>query len=213
MTNLQLQLRFTQQLGISINKPIDIRTIEIEYYLNEGLNTFIKNWYSRYEMDENARKRLAPLVSTSKLTADSIGTYPNSQIFTLPDTCRYVVQERCDIKIQDCNSNIVTSSNVTVKPIKLDYYNLHIKNPFKMPYKELLWRIDLGNRTHTIIYGTDTIAIEYYYVTYLRNHNYIHLISQNPETTSCEILPEYHNEIVEEAVRIAIQTLNLIPNK
>lgn len=209
MTNLQLQLRFTQRLRNHIVNTIDIRTIDIEYYLNEGLRRFVDTWYAEFESNEAARKRLDALVSTITLTIDSAGSYPNSAVFVLPSNCRYIVQERCTISLNDCHGDTTTKTGVTVKPIKLDYYNFHIDSPFKKPYNDLVWRMDIGSRQHTLIYGTDTTTINNYYIVYIKNPLVITLLTGTPDATSCEILPEYHEEILDKAIDVAIETFNL----
>lgn len=209
MTNLQLQLRFEQRFHTHITKDLDIRTIDIEFYLNEGYRRFIEFWYNKYEADESARKRLSPLVALSILTSTGAGNYINSLYFTLPTDCRYIVQETVDISFTNCHGDPSTLTNVKVKPIKLDYYNAHINNPFKKPYIDLVWRMDVGSRRHELIYGTDTTTINQYKITYIKNPLTITLLSGTPETTSCEISAEYHEEIVDRAIESALDTFKL----
>lgn len=61
MTNLEMQLRLEQRLSQHLDKQLDLRTIDIEYFLNEGLRRFIEFYYSLFERDEAARKDLINL--------------------------------------------------------------------------------------------------------------------------------------------------------
>lgn len=209
MTNLELQLKFTQRLRNHLDNVIDIRTIDIEYYLSEGLRKFVDLWYLRFEFDEASRKRLNSLVDTAILTADYGGSFVRSLAYILPENCKYVVQERCTLNLLDCHGAPTIKEAVKVKPVKLNYYNFHINNPFKKPYKDLVWRMDIGNKIHILIYGEDTINITNYYITYIKNPNPITLLSGTPETTVCEISEEFHEEILDKAVETAIEIFNL----
>ena len=209
MTNLQLQLRFEQRLQNHINKTLDIRTIDTEFYLNEGLRRFVDDWYSQYETSEAARKRLGALVVSTTVVSVGNGTYPLGTLYNLPADCKYVVQERATIALQNCHNAPSVKTGVTVKPVKLDYYNFHIDNPFKKPYNDLIWRIDSGSRQHELIRGSDTTSITIYYITYIKNPAAITLLSGTPATSSCEILAEYHEEIVDKAIDVAIEAFKL----
>ena len=209
MTNLELQLKFTQRLGNHLSNAIDIRTIDIEYYLSEGLRKFVNLWYLKFEYDEAARKRLNSLVNNAILTADYGGSFPKSLVYELPENCKYVVQERCTINLLDCHNAPTIKEGVKIKPIKLDYYNFHVNNPFKKPYNNLVWRMDIGSKRHTLIYGADTINITNYYITYIKNPNPITLLTGTPETTTCEISEEFHEEILDKAVETAIEIFSL----
>lgn len=214
MTNLQLQARFEQRLQNHIKKKLDIRTIDIEFYLNEGYRRFTEYWYSLYEDNETARKRLSPLVVSTTLTRagaySGAGNHPNGELWDLPETCKYVVLEQVDISLIDCHGDPTTKTRVNVKPVKTDYYNLHIGNPYKKPYNELVWRLDVGSKIHELIHGTDTTRIENYHITYLTIPNTITLLTGTPETTSIEIEEEFHEEIIDKALEVAIETFKLI---
>lgn len=209
MTNLQLQLRFEQRLQNHINKTLDIRTIDVEFYLNEGLRRFVDEWYSQYETNESARKRLGPLVVSATVASVGAGSYPLGTLYNLPSDCKYVTQERATISLLNCHGATTSKTGVTIKPVKLDYYNFHIDNPFKKPYNDLIWRIDSGSRQHELIRGSDTTSITTYYITYIKNPATITLLSGTPTTSSCEILSEYHEEIVDKAIEVAIETFKL----
>lgn len=208
MTYLEMQLRFEQKLNNAINKTLDIRTIDIEWFLNEGYRLFIEDWYKFFETSEAARKRLNPLVGYYSTGTSTVGDHANGRYFIIGANVKYILQEEATISYTDCHGD--PASNVAyVKPIKLDYYNKHKRNPYKKPYIELVWRIDLGAGTkrHELIYGDDTNSISLYTLTYLANPSRITLLSGTPETTSVVISEEFHEEIVDKAVEVALKTL------
>ena len=214
MTNLELSIRFEQRLQNHIKKNIDIRTIDIEFYLNEGYRRFIEFWYNRYEEDESARKRLSPLVATvtrertDATVPSTTGAHPRGEFWYLPTTYRYIVLEEVTHDLNDCHGD-PTINRCRVKPVKLEFYNLHIDNPFKKPYKDLVWRLDIGNKTHELIIGSDSTRVKQYHLTYIKNPSTITLLTGTPETTSVEISTEFHEEIIEKALEVAIETLQL----
>jgi len=209
MTNLNLQLRFEQRLQNHIAKVLDIRTIDVEFYLNEGLRRFVDEWYRSYETNEAARKRLGPLVVSTTVVSAGAGSFPLGTLYNLPADCKYVVHEHATTALPNCHGAASVKTGVTIKPIKLDYYNFHIDNPFKQPYNDLIWRIDSGSRQHELVRGSDTTSITTYYVTYIKNPASITLLTGTPTTSSCEILAEYHEEIVDKAIEVAIETFKL----
>lgn len=210
MTYLQMQLDFEQKLNNHINKSLDIRTIDIEMYLNDGYKAFIEDWYKVFESNEAARKRLNPLIGYYITNESTVGDHTNGRYFTIGTNIRYILQEEAIVNIIDCKGNPITYV-AEVKPVKLDYYNKHKRNPYKKPYFKLVWRLDLGNGTkrHELIYGDDTISIAQYSLTYLANPSPITLLSGTPETTSVVIAEEFHEEIVNRAVEKALSILQL----
>jgi len=210
MTNLELQLRFEQRFRNHINKDLDIRTIDIEFYLNEGLDKFIEEWYKIFEYNESARKRLNPLVKYAILDTSTNGSHPRGRYFNLTENYRYILQEEAQVSYNDCHGSPQTIRS-SVKPVKLDYYNRHIHNPFKKPYRDLVWRLDIGNtdKRHELIYGDDVTNITHYYLTYLANPIKITLLTGTPETSNIEISEEFHEEVIDEAIKVALKTFEL----
>jgi len=74
------------------------------------------------------------------------GPYTNSFWATLPSTAMQVVNERATLT--PTASHFYTGqvfTDVRVKPVDDDYYHANIKNPFKKPTHELVWRLDYGS--------------------------------------------------------------------
>jgi len=214
MTFLELQARFELRLQNHINKKLDIRTLDIEFYLNEGYRRFVEQWYINFESNESARKRLSPLVVSTVLDRAtyyvSADDYKNSEKWQLPTDLRYFVLEQADLSLTDCHGDPTTKTYVKVIPIKLDYYNFHVDNPFKKPYEDLVWRIDDGSETSTLVRGDNITQIDNYRITYIKNPSTITLLSGTPETSEVEIYNEFTEEIIEKALEVAISTLQLI---
>jgi len=212
MTALEMQLRFEQRLQNHLEKDLDIRTIDIEYYLNEGQRRWFETWYKLFETEENARKRLLPLSTSTTLTRLSVLPYStvsnniNGEYWTLPEDCQYITKEEATISLYDCNG-LITQSRVWVKPVNLDYYNLHKDNPFKKPWEEMIWRLDIGNgnRQQELIVGSSTNQIQKYHITYVAIPTYISIENQIDSI----VLPEYHEEIINEAINTALEIFKL----
>lgn len=212
MTNLEMQLRLEQRLSQHLDKQLDLRTIDIEYFLNEGLRRFIEFYYSLFERDEAARKRLNKLVVTDTIartdepTPVTTDAHPNGEFWTLPTDILYVVSE-------EAITNLIPSGThrCEVKPVKIDFYNKHINNSFKKPYKNLVWRLDIGAsaKRHELIVGAGTTNVQTYFVTYVKQPAKIALLSGTPETTSCDISQEFHEEVIDRALQVSLEMLQL----
>lgn len=213
MTNLQLYYRFLQRLEENIRPSLSIRTIDVEYYLNEGYRVFTEDYADKFEKDEAARKRLSPLVASLTLTrttgtpSTNANNHTGGEYWTLPATVRYVVQEEATLSYMDCHSNPATIRS-SVKPVKLDYVNQHITNPFKRPYLHLIWRLDVGSRIHELMTATGQ-QVSLYHLTYIKNPATITLLTGTPETTSIEIAGEFHEEIIDRAINVALEVYRL----
>lgn len=203
-----MQLSFTQLLGDSLFNSYDISTLDIEKFLNMGQDNFVELWYNKFEQDEQARKRLSPLVKTVKYNrttgeATSLNVFWLGESWKVPEDCRYVLHEMASFA-----SGIYLNSNfVEVKPVNLDYINKHQKNSYKKPYNSLVWRLDLGNKRHLLITNSTNIINEYA-ITYLSNPLPIKLLTGDPKTNPISIAPEYRQEIVNLALETAINILS-----
>lgn len=207
MTPVQMQLSFLQKIGESINRDFDIPSIDIEKYINLAIENFVDSWYNLFEVNEAARKRLGSLVKSEKITSTGFisevtagaKNLTNGTFVQLPVGLRYTTKEY---------AKLGTSTEYTrVVPINLDYYNQHILNSFKKPYNKLSWRIDIGNGVHEIV--TDGTALTEYFIHYVKNPVYIS-ISTN---TSTDIKSDFHEEIIDKAVQIALQILSIKSTK
>lgn len=160
--------------------------------LNEALFVFIERYLPILKENEIARKKLHPLISNAEITpavhADS-NIDVNSITVTLPSDF-----------YKSLNEYITTNSGVIdVKPIDYDEYNLNRLNPFKKPYGDLVWRLELNitAREHELIPDSGTTIVKYR-LRYIRKPIEISIDSNN----TCDLRVEDHEEIVNLALGI-----------
>lgn len=210
MTALEMQLKFTQSIQNHLDKDFDIKTIDIEYFLNLAQWDLTDSYYRQYENDEKSRKVLANLVYNVDLTrtsvsASQVGIHPNGEYWDLPTNILFVLKEEATLNINSCGDTTSIPANyqrVTVKPINMDYYNKHITNAFKKPYEKLVWRMDVtngNNHQHELI--TAGQQIYKYHLTYLKEPVDISVRS----SVNCELMDWVHQDIVDNAVLLALK--------
>jgi hypothetical protein len=194
---------------------------DLTAFFNKAQKVFTKQLVSEYsnaandgtEETEKRSKDLVELKDHSVVTVFVSGDHPNSYICDLPDTFWLTLKEECTITYTNsCNTSV--TERIPVKPIKEDYYNANIKNPFKKPYEELIWRIDrergniaqgisLTNRKrHELVLFTGA-TISDYRVSYYRRPKTIDLSNNND---FCEFDPMHHEKIADIAVELMYQT-------
>ena len=140
------------------------------------LRVFIKrynplgNKYKKgFEDDEKRRRDLEQLIKPALYNAvdptgallsagvenitkevDQDGTHPDGALFGLPDDFLYAIEEAATLRTNVSAGVDPLTSESTVKPVRHDEYLANIKNPYKKPYKDLLWRMDISRLTHAI---------------------------------------------------------------
>lgn len=207
----KLQLKFLQRLQNHLNYPIDIRTIDIQYYLTVGQERYIESMYNRFKGEEALRKRLAG-VYIDKVLEDTFEVVPTptresfrgGKLWHLPEDVRYVLDEYVKIRGNE--------RFVPVKPVDASYINKQENNPFKKPYNKLVWRLDRGyyddgSILHELVTATPEEEIQAYGVVYIKTPKDVELT--NPPFHGFEVSVEYHDEILDLALEFALQTLAL----
>lgn len=189
---------------------------EIQLFLNKAQLQAVKHRYNykgnKYregvEATEKRRKDLSELVrgvdiSASTNTSDQTGVFPNGVFFDLPIDFLYTLMEEATISHTNA---CFDGDRISVKPITHDEYNANIKNPFKKPNEDLIWRLDFShdivNSTpalrHEIVANADT-TVDTYHVRYIKLPSDIDLLGN----VTSELNEAMHEEIVDIAVRIA----------
>lgn len=168
-----------------------------------------------FETSEQRRTDLEQFIKNASTTAGTItvsgvqtGVHPNGFFYDMPSDFLYAVEEA-----------VVTSTStpeeVTVLPIRHDYYRANIRNPYKKPYKNLVWRMDYSRQTHAtgenaatvkrteII--TDGASVTTYRARYLVTPPDIVVDEVTAANQRHCILDDtLHDEIIDEAVKIAV---------
>ena len=169
-----------------------------------------------FEMSEKRRRDLSELISTAVLTpsdysTSQIGAHNNGKLVDLPERFLYAVEEHCTFS--------GSTEPVPVYPIEHDYYVANIRNPYKRPYANLVWRMNIGRNSHgsgteqgvnapsdkrveIITHGPEFVT---YFVRYLIEPRRIVVDEITPANQiSCQFDESLHNMVVDEAVNIAV---------
>ena len=210
---------------------------QIGYLLTEAqFRVFIKrynpmgNKYKKgFEDDEQRRRDLEQLIKPALYDATSAiptgveaisisseqgGVHPEGIFFDMPGNFLYAVEEASTLKTDP--GDIVSPRESWVRPVKHDEYLANITNPYKQPYKDLVWRMDIsrfqdaeGTSTAATAKRTELIlpsgyAVERYRVRYLSTPPSIVVDQFDLDNQRHCVLDEtLHREIVDEAVAMA----------
>jgi hypothetical protein len=205
---------------------------QISYLLTEAqFRVFLKrynplgNKYQKgFEADEQRRRDLEQLLvpglydlsgaqseGVEEITKSSNqgGVHPNGVFFDLPSGFLYSVEESVKLMIIESES--------WVKPVRHDEYLANINNPYKKPYENLIWRMDISRHTHgegvdfstqtpkrTELIAPEGFTIERYRIRYLSSPPEIICNEFNPsEQKHCILDGSIHGDIIDEAVSMA----------
>lgn len=204
----------------SLNYP-NFLPEEIDVFLNRSQDRIINqrafgNNIKRESLEETQKRvdDLRNIVSdfaTTTFTTSSVNK-PNGKFVALPSNYRYAIEEEALITYADCNGNN-QQERILVIPISHDRYNTMVRDPFNKPDKESILRLALekqgGFETFELI--TDgVITLNRYYLRYLRDPQVIRYGTQYPTPTTdqdCELSEHLHREIIDEAVKIALENI------
>lgn len=212
VTEMHLQFKLGYDKLDSANYP-DILPEEIDYLLNKAQDRFVKQRYGKNnikrESFEEIQKRtddLKALVKTAILTplpSNSENIDPNAQFVELPIDYWFTVQERCNIGHPTCHNNSIIET-VEVRVIDHDNFNKIMSNPFEKPNNSKILRMMAYNQTELI--HAPRVTIFDYYLRYIKKPVRISITT----STNCELSDHTHEEIVNEAVSIALETLETL---
>ena len=207
----------------------------ISYLLTEAqFRVFIKrynplgNKYQKgYEGNEQRRRDLEQLIKSVSITgtdvtsgavlgksASQVGVHPKGVFLDLPVDYLYAIEEACILKHTSTGA-VPRTVESWIKPVRHDEYLANINNPYKKPYKDLVWRMDIARQTQADGSTTATakrteliLPSDYSLVSYRSRY-----LSMPPAIVVDEFEPanqkhcildeSLHREIVDEAVAIA----------
>ncbi len=171
-----------------------------------------------FESSEKRRGDLEQFIRNAELTSDDesasqTGVHPDGVFYDLPDDFLYALEE-------SAITSDSTPNEITVLPVKHDYYRANIKNPYKKPYSNLVWRMDFSRTDHGEDGGDDYTGrtskrvelifnsgstLSTYRVRYLIQPSDIVCDEITPANQVHCILDEsLHDEIVDEAAKIVV---------
>ena len=195
MTQREMNESFLAQIhNFDVDSEYQFQTHEVNIFLTKAYREVVNDLYKEFEKSERIRKLLNPLVKSAQIGSFATSaTYSNAytvDLTSLDPEVLYVLTEEV---------TTTAATKVPVKVITLDSYTANKDNPFKKPYKELVWRLDIGggSLTHYLI---STYTPTSYYITYLQQPEEVDVTS----TTSLKINKDLHKDIVDRAVQHAL---------
>lgn len=195
MTQREMNESFLAQIhNFDVDSEYQFQTHEVNIFLTKAYREVVNDLYKEFEKSERIRKLLNPLVTSAQIGIFAASTtYSNAytvDLTLLDPEVLYVLTEEVTTTI---------ATKIPVKVVTLDSYTANKDNPFKKPYKELVWRLDIGggSLTHYLI---STYTPTSYYITYLQQPEEVDVTS----TTSLKINKDVHKDIVDRAVQHAL---------
>lgn len=197
---------------------------EIDLLLNQGQDRYTKQRYGvtnpKKTSFEETQKRTDDLkellrevvITNTSTTGILTNIAPNAKFFPLPADYWFAIQERVEQNCDKCNDHTVeTSTDVDgvfttfsvkyaeVRAIQHNEFDKTIKDAFKGPDYDKVLRLMYGDNTELI--SADYCNVINYRLRYIKQPQTISLTGG----TSCELSEHTHQEIVDEAIKIALE--------
>lgn len=169
-----------------------------------------------FEKTEELRRYLSNLVKTHTSTTEvnKEGVTENSHFFSIPSDVLFITYEA--VKSNDTKLECAKGSILEVVPVTQDELYKTIRNPFRMPNKRRVLRLDINssNIEEGVVELISLYSISEYILRYLARPKPIILINlpdgltinKLKEETECELNPAIHRMILEMAVSLAIKS-------
>lgn len=214
-TEMHTAFKFGMDKLATLNYP-NFLPEEIDLLLNQAQDRYVKQRYGltnvKRQSFEETQKRTEDLKSIVRAVSlaplayatDNIDT--NARFFILPTDHWFIVQERVQITYTDCNDESVTEL-VEVRPIQHVEFDKIIKDAFKAPDKTKVLRLMEQGRVEIIADSTSTLTS--YRLRYIKKPIRITL----SPVVNCELSDHTHQEIVDEAVKIALEGIEARRNQ
>lgn len=165
MNKHELLYLFETKIGqLMTNTDKTFETGEVEVFLNDAQNIYFKELADYFEASESVRRSLSNFVKGMSISA---GSTPSGVVPLESYSVFYILPSYLDgslYRIVEEYVNVSGGSKVKVKPVTHDQYQANIKNPFKKPYSDLAWRVDVSGAVEIIAIGVTPTAYEIRYL-------------------------------------------------
>lgn len=226
ITEMHQSFRFSMDKMDGLNYP-NFQPEEIDLLLNQGQDRFTKQRYGlnnfKRESFEETQKRtddLRELIRDTSLTASHTSAnllpQPQATFYTLPTDYWFIIQERIEQTCDKCNDHEIvetfidgdTGEQITVttpvkyaevRPIQHNDFDKVIKDAFKRPDYDKVLRLMYTDKIE-IITSTHCAPFKYR-IRYIKKPQAMSITTP----TNCELAEHTHQEIVDEAVKIALE--------
>jgi len=227
MTNTELKNEFLIHYNaIATQSAPGLDDYEISVFLTKAQLELVKTRYNHlgnkyndgFEGSEKRRVDLRELLvnhlSTTEIN-DPHKIHANSQFYEIPNNVFLIVHESARVSTEDC----LNGKYIDVYPKTHDEFNIQMKNPFKKPDADHIWRIDYsklnGKKTVELISPYNITEYKLRYIKYplpiiLTDLSVAFLneglsIDGITAETPCELNEEIHREIIDRAVELALR--------
>lgn len=216
MTNEEFSNEFDILIN-NINVGLEFDEYEKSLFLTKAQEDVVTSLYrgnligESFERTEELRRYLSDLVNTyntnEKLVCDGITN--NSYFFKIPKDILFITYEA--VVSQDEKLGCSKNTTMEVVPITQDEFHRIRNNPFRMPNKRRVLRLDIQDQIVELI---SYYEIDEYIIRYLKKPDPIILtdlpqglsINEKPKATECKLNPAIHRTILEVAVNMAIKS-------
>ncbi len=216
---MHISFRFGMDKMDNLNYP-NFLPEEIDLLLNQAQDRVTKQRYgitnTKRTSFEETQKRIDDLrelirdVTISGFATTLTNISPQARFFTLPTDYWFAIQERVEQHCDKCNDHIVeddstdppTQINVKyaeVRPIQHVEFDKVIKDAFKRPDYDKVLRLMYENSTELI--SSSYCDVINYKLRYIKKPRAMSLSTP----TDCELAEHIHQEIVDEAIKIALE--------
>lgn len=224
IAEMHTSFRFGMDKMDNLNYP-NFLPEEIDLLINQAQDRFVKQRYgitnpkrTSFEETQKRTEDLKELVRQISITPannaiDNIT--PRSRYVTLPSDHWFVIQERVVQQCDKCNEtplyvetiqtgnhtlqNFVNGMYAEVRPIQHNEFDKVIKDPFKGPDYDKVLRLMEDGRVELIPSSVCTPTV--YRLRYIKRPNRVSITTP----TNCELSEHTHQEIVDEAIKIALE--------
>jgi hypothetical protein len=186
----------------------------VKNYFNPLGNKYNDGFEASSKRRNDLRELIRPYKTSLEITSDN-GISEDSQFFKIPNDTFLIIQEKAKVESSDL---CVNDTYISVKPITHDQYNSQINNPFKKPYKKVLWRMDFysqmgSNKNVELISPYKVVEYKMRYVIYPSPIVLGDLLSLFPgenlsidgvaQAQTSKLSESIHREILDRAVELA----------
>lgn len=207
---------------ISSNSTPGLLDSEASSILTEAEFQFVENLLPFVDSNELVKRQLSTLYTPkiltrgSNLSGDQSSVHTSGEYWDIDDDIFQILSE--EVKITS-PVTCLNNSFIPVKPITHDEYSANIKNPFRKPAKEVIWKLESSGEKIELIKFSGVTEIVSYHYTYIKRPQgivpYTAPGSGGDGSTNAlinSILPDItHEKIVNIAVTKALKYLGLFP--
>ena len=205
---------------------------EVDLLLNQAQERIVKQRYGntntkRTSFEETQKrtedlKELVRHVNLSFQPTNYLNITSNSKFVNLPNDHWFIIQERVVQECDKCNKvplytevdgeqneYSVNGMFAEVRPIQHNEVDKVLKDAFKSPDYDKVLRLMSDGKVEIIPSEVCTPTV--YRLRYIKKPNVINILS-NPQV-SCELSEHLHQEIVDEAIKIALEGIEAKRNQ